>query len=600
MDPLPNKIFFQGINPKLIPKLIVLLVFVITFTAIEASAQLADDQYTLRVRTEPNILFIGGGGSFISGTMVTIDEAPERWNEYSFVGWKIDGRWAQGNPITIRMDAGHSAVAIYNKEMVGSINVDSIPRISEITVDGTIYLPDELPISFSWPEGSTHIISSPGIIKQSPETRYIFDSWKDKSTQNDRTVTIGSETQEFIALFKTQHFLKPITEYGRVIGGGWQDEGRTALFEIESEIILDKKSDNIRYVFESWDFGDYENSASNSIDITQPVTVKAHWTPEFKLDLKTSVPDYNLFGTGWYPVAKQLALIAEEELESSDADTKYVFDKWVSKGPNPVIIPNAQSPTTTITIGEPYVIEATYKESYRVNVWSQYGNPVGGGFYPKGEIATISLSQNEVLIQPNKVKKVFQGWNTFGARTMNQDIALEQTDPVARNLLVFVDKPLNVTTTWRTQYYLDVQSQEGTAKGSGWYDLGRMVPVSVDQKSAPPGMWSSKVFDRWTGDIESTEANERIIINEPKTVIAEWKIDNTPGIINGVILAGVAGMAVLVYTKTQKNKAKSAKTVMENLPFEKFLSLRNKKPENTPSFYNKPKRNILDWLLGRE
>ena len=154
---------------------------------------------------------------------------------------------------------------------------------------------------------------------------------------------------------------------------------------------------------------------------------------------------------------------------------------------------------------------------------------------------------------------------------MNQDISLDRTDPATQKLLVYVDKPLNVTTNWGTQYYLDVQSQEGKAKGSGWYTLGRMVPISVDQKSAPPGMWSSKVFDRWTGDIESTDINDRVIINEPKTVIAEWRTDNTPGIINGAILAGVAGMAVVVYTKTQKNKAKSAKTVMENLPFEKFL-----------------------------
>ncbi len=598
MDPVLTKKNHCGIDKRLIPVLFILLASIVSFTILEASAQESGEHH-LSVKSEPNIIFIGGAGFYAPGSSVTLD-APEKWQEYTFVGWKIDGRWTMGNPATIRMDSGHSAVAIYSKDIGGSIIIDTIPRISEITVDGTIYLPEELPISFSWPEGSTHIISSPRIIKESPETRYVFDSWKDKSTEVDRTVTITTETREFIALFKTQHFLKPITEYGRVIGGGWQDAGRTALFELESDIVFDKKSDNIRYVFESWDYGDYENSPANSIDIIEPVTVKANWTPQFKLDLKTSVPDYDLFGTGWYPEAKQLALIAEEELESSDADIKYVFDKWVSKGPNPVIIPNAQSPTTTITIGEPYVIEATYKESYRVNVWSQYGNPVGGGFYPKGEIATITLSQNEVLIQPNKIKKVFQGWNTFGARTMNQDISLEQTDLIARNLLVFVDKPLNVTTSWRTQYYLDVQSQEGKAKGSGWYDLGRMVPVSVDQKSAPPGMWSSKVFDRWTGDIESTDINERVIINEPKTVIAEWRTDNTPGIINGAILAGVAGMAVLVYTKTQKNKTKSAKTIMENLPFEKFLSLRNKKPENTPSFYNKPKRNILDWLLGRE
>ncbi|MCZ6581760.1 MAG: hypothetical protein O6761_01120 [Thaumarchaeota archaeon] len=600
MEPLQNKIFFRGINPKLIPKLSILIVFVFIFTAIEANAQIDLDQHTLRVRTEPNILFIGGGGSFASGTTVTVDTAPERWNDYSFVGWKIDGRWTEGNPITVRMDAGHTAVAIYNKEMVGSIIVDSIPRVSEITVDGTIYLPDELPTSFSWPEGSTHIISSPSTIKESPETRYVFDSWKDKSIQRDRTVTIGSETQEFIALFKTQHFLKPITEYGRVIGGGWQDEGRTALFELEDDIVIDKKDDNVRYVFESWDFGDYVNSPSNSIDIIEPVTVKAKWTPQFKLDLKTSIPDYDLFGTGWYEDGKQIAMIAEEELKSSNSDIKYIFDKWISKGPNPVIIPNAQSPLTTILIEEAYIIEASYKESYRVNVWSQYGNPIGGGFYPAGDIATITLAQNQVLVEPNKVRKVFSGWNTFGARTMNQDISLEEADPVAQNLLVFVDKPLNVTTKWKTQYYLDVQSQEGKVKGAGWYDIGRMIPISVDERSTPPGMWSSKVFDRWTGDIESTEMNDRVIMNNPKTVIAEYKIDNTPGIINGAILAGVAGMAALVYTKAQKNKTKTEQIAsLKNLSFDKFLSLRSKPTENTPSFYKKPKRNIMDWLMGR-
>ena len=595
-----NKKNHSGINLKLIPTLSILLVCIASFAIVEASAQQAGEHH-LSVKSEPNIIFIGGGGFYNAGTTVTVDEAPETWREYTLVGWKIDGRWADGNPISLRMDSSHTAVAVYSKEIGGSILVDTIPRIAEITVDGTIYLPDELPVSFTWPEGSTHVISSSAIVKESPETRYVFDSWKDKSTENDRTITIGPKTQEIIALYKTQHYLKPITEYGQVTGGGWQNEGTTATFAMESDVVLDSKDDNVRYVFDSWDIGDNLNSFSNSIDIMEPATVRAAWIPEFKLVLQTSIQDYDLFGTGWYEESKKIALIAEEELESPDSDIKYVFNKWVSKGPNPVIIPNAQSPLTTITIEEPYVIEATYKESYRVNVWSQYGSALGSGFYPSGEIATISLSQSEVVVQPNKIRKVFEGWNTFGARTMNQDISLGKLDPIAQNLLVFVDKPLNITTNWQTQYYLDVQSQEGKVKGSGWYDLGRMVPISVDQRSTPPGMWSVKVFDRWTGDVDSTNLNERVIVNQPKTVIAEWKTDNSPGIINGVILAGIAGIAALVYTKTQKNKGNSKKYLgMEKLSFDKFLSMRSKPQENTPSFYNKPKKNILDWLLGRE
>ncbi len=258
MDPILTKKNHCGIDKRLIPILLILLASIVSFTILEASAQEAGEHH-LSVKSEPNIIFIGGAGFYAPGSSVTL-EAPEKWQEYTFVGWKIDGRWADGNPAIIRMDSGHSAVAVYSKDIGGSIIVDSIPRISEITVDGTIYLPDELPVSFSWLDGSKHIISSPAFIKESPETRYVFDSWKDKSIEKDRTVTIGPDTQEFIVLFKTQHMLKTITEYGTVTGGGWQDEGNTATFELESDNVLDKKDDNIRYVFESWDMGDYVNS----------------------------------------------------------------------------------------------------------------------------------------------------------------------------------------------------------------------------------------------------------------------------------------------------------------------------------------------------
>src|SRR3990170_4163756 len=217
--PLLNK-KFHGVS-NMNPTLLILLVCVASFSIIEASAQVSSESFTLRVRSEPNILFIGGGGEYKSGTEAAIDAAPEKFEDYTFVGWQIDGRWADGNPITVRMDNSHSAIAVYSKDLAGSIIVDTIPRVSEITVDGTIYLPDELPLSFSWLDGSTHILNAPSIIKESPGTRYVFDSW---------------------------------------------------------------------------DFGDYVNSPSNSVDLTEPVTVKATWTPQYKLDIKPSIPDYNTFG----------------------------------------------------------------------------------------------------------------------------------------------------------------------------------------------------------------------------------------------------------------------------------------------------------------
>ena len=585
----------------LIPALLFFLVIVSSITILQASAE---GEYFLTVKSNPNIIFIGGGGLYSEGSMVTLDAAPETWREYTLVGWKIDGRWTEGNPITVRMDRSHSVEAVYTKDIGGEIIVDTIPRIAEITIDGEIYLPTELPAKFTWDTGTEHTILIPKIVTESSDTRFVFDSWKDLSKSELRTITVQDEESNYIVLYKTQHFLKPISEEGTVVGGGWTDEGTTATFGLESDEVIDRKNENIRYIFESWDLGDYPNSPSNTIDVLEPIKVKANWAQQYRLELKTSVPDYNLFGTGWYDEERQVALIAEDELDSPNSDIKYVFEKWVSRGPNPVIIPNSFSSSTTITVEQPYVIEALYKESYRVNVWSPYGTILGGDFYKEGEIAKISLAQTEIVTSLGKEKKIFSAWNTYGARTMTPEIQTDISGATlgVQNLFLLVDKPLNVTANWKSLYYVDVQSTHSKAKGSGWYEMGRLVPISIDDRSTPPGMWSSQVFDKWVGDVESSEINARVLVNGPKTIFAEWREDNTPGIINSIILAAIAGITALVYKKTHFSFLTSKESKILQPSFDKFFSMK-KKPspvDNTPEFYQTKKKSIVDWLLDRD
>ena len=460
----------------MIPVKISIILAVIASVAIVEEAYA--EEYTLTVRAEPNIIFISGSGSYQEGTEVTLDSAPSIWRDYVFVAWKIDERWSDENPITIRMDKSHSVKAIYEKTTLsGGIIVDTIPRISEITIDGTIYLPSELPLSFNWEIGTDHIVSIQNIVGSGIDTRYIFDSWKDQNTQTVRTISAEEDT-DYIALYKTQHFLKPITDYGNVLGGGWVDDETIVDFEIESDIVIDKKDNNIRYVFNSWNKGDYQNSESNSIAISDPVTVKANWDTQYRLQLQSNIPDYNLFGTGWYEKGKQIALIAEEELDSPSSNIKYKFDRWVSKGPNPVIVPNSHSASTTISVNEPYLIEAHYKKSYRVNVWTPFGSANGAGFFSEGTTTQIDMVSTEIIVDPNKVRKVFTGWDTSEARVMGgqssnnavpssgslAEIKGQIANSANQNLLILVDKPSNVTAKWKTQYYLDIRSQEGNAE----------------------------------------------------------------------------------------------------------------------------------------
>ena len=264
---------------------------------------------------------------------------------------------------------------------------------------------------------------------------------------------------------------------------------------------------------------------------------------------------------------------------------------------------------------EPYVVAAEYKKSFRVNVWTPYGSAIGAGFYDDGSTAEITMEKTEVVVDPNSVRKIFGGWDTHGARTMDFGELDKDTKGIDgavgnQNLLVFIDSPVNITAKWKSQYYLKVISDEADAKGEGWYDVGKLAQISLQKDSIPPGMWSTNAFEKWTGDIDSDKAKARIMMNGPKTVIAEFKEDNTPGIINSVILVGVAAVGAIIYKKTHKSPTfgtNEKKDKNGNTPksFDQFFNTR--KPtsvsqQQTINSVSKPNKlqTILMWLMGKK
>lgn len=515
----------------------------------------SDDLFNLRVSTEPNILFLNGGGYYSQDELVTIGKAPEEWKEYVFLGWKVDGVWTSDNPVTVRMDGNHRAVAIYEKKNHGSVTIDAIPRVAQITVDGTIYLPTELPLALSFPMGSEHRVSIQSTILEDPNTRYVFDKWKDVNSDLSRVIKIEKDV-DLTALFKTQYFLKPISEFGIVRGEGWVDAGSKAEFEIPSEVVVDKRDDNTRYVFDKWDMGYKANSPKNIVDMKQPMTVAATWDRQYRLDLVSTVPDVHLVGSGWYDESKTVTIMAEEELDSPRHDVKYVFDKWVSKGANAPAVSDPTSPILIIPMDDSYLMEARYKKSYLVDVWSPFGAASGGGYYEDGSTAEISISTLHLETEPNKIRKTFAGWDYQG----NQ-VKFDGQDEIGnQNLMILVEKPINVTAKWKTQYYLDAKSDNSDVSGSGWYDVGHQAAISASRPSASPSFWASYSFLGWSGDYDAKSQSAKVLMNGPKFVRAMWKEDPTPGIVNGMLLSGVAAGGMVVYAKTKRKRPEDRKS----------------------------------------
>ena len=536
-------------------KLLIFLAVILVSFVFMSTAYAEIKEYNLRVRTEPNVLFIGGSGVYKEGAVVTIDKAPDVWQNYKFVGWKVDGGWVTVNPPNIRMDTNHEITAIYTKNDIATLKIDAIPRVAKISVDDKIYLPSELPLALTFPFGTTVTIAIDEVMDDDPNTRYVFDVWKDMEKSNQRMITLDDDVS-LTALLKTQFQLKAISEFGTTYGAGWWDKGTTVQFGIDNATVVDKNNEQIRYVFEGWNDGYYKNSETNSIDIEAPTTVLANWKQQYKLDLVSSVTGVSLYGGGWYNEGKTVAIIAEEEYESPEADAKYVFDRWESVGPNTVIIPNPQSPLTTVTPDAPYFIEAKYKKSYLVNAYTPFGTASGSGFYAEGSNAEIKIITPEVITEPNKVKKVFAGWDAGDNKIVNTvpgnpDLGGPTTN---QNLVITVGKPTTIIAKWRDQYYLDVQSPESKVTGSGWYDIGKVVPISVSVPSVPPGAWSTYSFAGWSGDYDGKSVRGMVLVNKPKSVVAEWKDDYTPGVVNAMILSGVGTAGIMIINKTKKKQ----------------------------------------------
>ena len=146
------------------------------------------------------------------------------------------------------------------------------------------------------------------------------------------------------------------------------------------------------------------------------------------------------------------------------------------------------------------------------------------------------------------------------------------------------------------------------ATGSGWYDIARLAPISVKAPSTPPGMWSTYVFERWSGDIDSENTKARVMMNQPKTVIAEFKEDSTPGIVNGIILGLVGVIGVVVYKKTHKQPTFGPADIKEKngkpKSFEQFFNTRttdSKTSQSNSQLISNPNKlqATLSWLLGR-
>jgi len=85
----------------------------------------------------------------------------------------------------------------------------------------------------------------------------------------------------------------------------------------------------------------------------------------------------------------------------------------------------------------------------------------------------------------------------------------------------------NVMFKYVTQHYLSVRSAYGIAHGSGWYDAGSRVEISVSPTTVSL-IGIEYQFGGWSGDISANTPSASVEVDGPKLIVATWKLKSIP------------------------------------------------------------------------
>ena len=368
------------------------------------------------------------------------------------------------------------------------------------------------------------------------------------------------------------------------------------------------------YVYQGPSWGSYgyngvafvcrDNSQTAPANTTAPTTLTFRYDPLFFLHVKSDRG--NPVGTGWY-LAGTVARIAVVSPVEETANTRYRFDRWMGgvSGDSPT------NPVTLVYMDSPKMIEASWVTQYRLSVNSPYGQAAGGGWYDKDQTATFSVTSP--VGDGEGIRRVFTSWTgdyaggaLAGSIAMNApravtanwktqylltidpkggqadkttqwvdsgvNVAVTALSPCnvfeknSRSIFLewqgaatgssnlatlMMDAPKTLIATWRTQYYLIVETKRGAATGEGWYDADSIVEFSVSPEvpmEEPLGTLGGKyVFNGWTADSTANIPRATITMDRAHIVKASWGSDyNMVVIFFGVVAAVGAASVVLV------------------------------------------------------
>lgn len=135
------------------------------------------------------------------------------------------------------------------------------------------------------------------------------------------------------------------------------------------------------------------------------------------------------------------------------------------------------------------------------------------------------------------IRKQLSGWSSDSP---NINVMTRQESGVYKSPVIHMSSTQRIFLEYTVQYHINVISNFGRALGTGWYDSGTIVTVSVI-----PGddILVRHIFTGWQGSVIGSAEQEsvNILSDSPKTLVANWFVDYT-----NVSIIGIISIASLV------------------------------------------------------
>ena len=431
--------------------------------------------------------------------------------------------WAPSTAQTYYFTATYSGNQVYQSSSSSIIDVEVDARLSInahfpnqniVTVDASTYTTDSNGIVVLTVPGGTYSVGVAPVLSFTSGTRYVFDGWNTGSTQDPLSVFVQDNTN-LDAIYETQYYLNVASSYGTVSGSDWYKADNSASFSVDSQV---DQGNQTKRLFLVWRGDTTTSTSSGSILMDSPKNITAIWKTQYSL--KVVSPYGSVKGSGWYDKGSTATFSVDSSVDQGNM-TRRLFTGWTGDSSD-------KAPSSALVMNAPKVVAANWKTEYPVFVLSGGGEVNGGGWFEAGSQVAIQ-AQSPSNENPNVSRLVFLGW----IGTVNSESTQVQ---------FVVDKPYNLSATWKKQFYVTATSEMGHVNGSGWYDAGSRAAIQVDPVSF--GYVIQQVFTGWTGDETGSSASITFVADGPKGIHATWRNDYTQlFIIVGVLaVAGVGGV----------------------------------------------------------